>query len=131
MWCFAGWCTQVTGTEGPSVTVRRAASILEVSANDGRVLAIQGWPHCWRLCSGGRAAARGVHSALHSPRLQLARCSWLQASLVNRLEGGLPFRTAGAWSGTVRCSEVWVGIGMALIAIYLWRDGPRFAASGA
>jgi hypothetical protein len=42
-----------------------------------------------------------------------------------RLEGGVPFTIAAAWSGTVLWSEIWVGIGVALIAVYLWRRGLR------
>jgi hypothetical protein len=41
-----------------------------------------------------------------------------------RLERGVPF-TIAAWSGTVLWSEIWGGIGVALIAIYLWRRGLR------
>ena len=42
-----------------------------------------------------------------------------------RLEGGVPFAIAAAWSGTVLWSEIWVGIGAALIAAYLWHRGLR------
>jgi len=42
-----------------------------------------------------------------------------------RLEGGVPFTIAAAWSGTVLWPEIWVGIGVALIAIYLWYRGLR------
>jgi hypothetical protein len=42
-----------------------------------------------------------------------------------RLEGGVPFTIATAWSGTVLWSEIWVGTGVALIAIYFWRRGLR------
>jgi hypothetical protein len=42
-----------------------------------------------------------------------------------RLRGGVPFTIAGAWSGTVVWSEIWVGVAVALIAIYLWRRGLR------
>jgi hypothetical protein len=42
-----------------------------------------------------------------------------------RLEGGVPFTIAAAWSGTVLWSEIGVGIGVALIAIYLWHRGLR------
>jgi hypothetical protein len=42
-----------------------------------------------------------------------------------RLEGGVPFTIAAAWSDRVLWSEVWVGIVVALIAIYLWHRGLR------
>ena len=42
-----------------------------------------------------------------------------------RLHGGVPFTIAAAWSGTVLWSEIWVGIGTALIAAYLWHRGLR------
>ena len=40
-----------------------------------------------------------------------------------RLQGGVPFTIAAGWSGTVLWSEIWVGIGTALIAAYLWHRG--------
>jgi len=42
-----------------------------------------------------------------------------------RLERGVPFTITAAWSGTVLSSEIWVGIGAGLIAIYLWNRGLR------
>ena len=42
-----------------------------------------------------------------------------------RLEGGVPFTIPAAWSDRVLWSEVWVGIVVALIAIYLWHRGLR------
>jgi hypothetical protein len=42
-----------------------------------------------------------------------------------RLEHGVPFTIAAAWSGKVLWSQVWVGAGVALLAIYLWRRGLR------
>ena len=41
------------------------------------------------------------------------------------LEGDVPFTIGGAWSGSVLWSEIWVGIGVALIAIYLWHRALR------
>jgi len=42
-----------------------------------------------------------------------------------RLERGVPFTIAAAWSGQVLWSQIWVGTGMAVLAIYLWRRGLR------
>ena len=42
-----------------------------------------------------------------------------------KLNHGVPFTIRDAWSGQVIWSEIWVGAGLALIAIYLWRAGLR------
>jgi len=42
-----------------------------------------------------------------------------------RLERGVPFTITAAWSGQVLWSEIWVGTGVALLAIYLWQRGLR------
>lgn len=42
-----------------------------------------------------------------------------------RLNHGVPFMNRAAWSDQVIWSQIWVGIGVALIAVYLWRLGVR------
>ncbi len=49
----------------------------------------------------------------------------VSGALGYRLERGVPFTIAAAWSDTVLWSEIWLGICAGLIAIYLWRRGLR------
>jgi hypothetical protein len=42
-----------------------------------------------------------------------------------KLDHGVPFTISTAWSGRVLWSEIWVGAGAALVAVYLWRVGLR------
>jgi hypothetical protein len=40
-----------------------------------------------------------------------------------KLSHGVPFTIGSAWTDQVIWSEIWVGAGVALIAVYLWRLG--------
>jgi hypothetical protein len=42
-----------------------------------------------------------------------------------KLSHGIPFTLSTAWTGRVLWSEIWVGLGAAIIASCLWRVGLR------